>query len=331
MIDSPGAMVPVSWYRFARLSAGVLLLLAALGGCAAMVPQTMDLRSAWPDGVPDRVEMVEVPFFPQRDYQCGPAALATALVHVGAPVTPDDLVQRVYLPARQGGLQVEMLAAPRRHSLVSYQLAPRLDHLLREVAAGNPVIVLQDIGPGFITKWHYAVVVGFNYAAGELYLRSGETRRLAIPFTIFEYTWKKGDYWAMVVMQPGRTPVTAEASAHLRAIAAMERVADARAALSAYATHLERWPDDLGAAVGLANQHHARGELKNAEAILRRAAEQRADSVVVLNNLAQTLSDQGRQAEALTLIERAAQMDSPFAAAVRETRTLILQRTEKGK
>ena len=39
-----------------------------------------------------------------------------------------------------------MLAAPRRYGMVSYQLAPRLENLLREVAAGIPVIVLQDYG-----------------------------------------------------------------------------------------------------------------------------------------------------------------------------------------
>ena len=322
-------MIAAALYRSTRLTAGALLLMAALGGCASLVPQTMALREAWPAGVPARVEFADVPFFPQQDYQCGPAALATALVHAGVKITPDELVEQVYLPARQGSLQVEMLAAPRRYSLVSYRLAPRFDDLLRELAAGNPVIVLQDIGQGFTVKWHYAVVVGYDYAAGELYLRSGETRRLAVPFTVLEYTWKKSNYWAMVVMPPGRISATAAESAYLPAIAAMERVGNARATLSAYAAFLDRWPDNAGASIGLANQYHALGELKDAEAVLRRAAERHPGSVAVLNNLAQALSDQGRNAEALTFIERAAQPDSPFAAAVRETRASILQRLEK--
>jgi hypothetical protein len=48
--------------------------------------------------------------------------------------------------------------------------------------------------------------------------------------------------------------------------------------------------------------------------------------VAVLNNLAQTLSDQGRSEEALATIERAAALKGPFAGAVQETRSLILQR-----
>ena len=109
----------------------------------------MGLRTAWPEGVEQTVELTAVPFFPQDEYQCGPAALATVLSHSGVDVTPEPLVSQVYLPSRQGSLQIEMLAAPRRYGRVSYQLAPRYADVLREVAAGNPVIVLQDVGPMF--------------------------------------------------------------------------------------------------------------------------------------------------------------------------------------
>jgi tetratricopeptide (TPR) repeat protein len=321
---------PVAWCRNARLSAGVFLLLAGLSGCASLVPQTMALRDAWPAGVPLRTELGEVPFFPQQAYQCGPAALATTLVHAGVQVSPEELVAQVYVPARQGSLQIEMLAASRRHGRVGYQLAPHFDDLLREVAAGNPVIALQDIGLGPVVKWHYAVVVGFDYPAGELYLRSGETKRLAIPFTVFEYTWKKSSYWAMVAMAPRRVPATATESGYLTAISAMERAGEARAAMLAYAASLERWPDNVAASIGLANRHYALGALQEAEAVLRRALIRHPDSVALMNNLAQTLSDLGRNDEALALTERAMQRkENPFAATVHETHALILQRMRR--
>lgn len=313
-------------YKGARGIAGAFFLLAALGGCASMVPQTMGLREDWPAGVPERIELAEVPFFAQDEYQCGPAALATALGHAGVRVTPEELVNEVYLPARRGSLQVEMLSAARRHGIVSYRLAPNYADLLREVAAGNPVVILQDTGPGMITNWHYAVVVGYDYPAGELYLRSGTNKRQAMPFTVLEYTWKKGSYWAMVVMPPGRLPATATETGYLDAIRAMERVGDPGSILAAYNAFLARWPDNIAASIGVANKHHALGDLAAAEAVLRRAALRNPDSVVVLNNLAQTLSDQGRNAEAMVYIEKAAQPESLFAAAVQETRGLILQR-----
>ena len=286
----------------------------------------MALREAWPEGVPTRTEMTQVPFFPQDEYQCGPAALATVMASAGLPVTPDELVKSVYLPERQGSLQAEMLATPRQYGLVGYLLSPRFGDLLREVAAGNPVVILQNFGAGFIDLWHYAVVVGYDYPAGELYLRSGKNEREKMPFTILEYTWKKGDYWAMVALPPGRIPVTATEAAYAAAIVAMERSGDKAAVTRAYAAAAERWPESLGAGIGLSNQLYAQGDLKGAEAVLQRAAQKHPDSVVVINNLAQTLSDQGRNTEALALIDRATNPEPRFAAAVAETRALILRR-----
>ena len=60
--------------------------------------------------------------------------------------------------------------------------------------------------------------------------------------------------------------------------------------------------------------------------MLREASARHPQSTVVLNNLAQNLSDQGRQHEALAQIDQAPQAQGPFAAEVRETRRLILQR-----
>jgi hypothetical protein len=308
-----------------------LLCALALSGCASLWPQTAALREALPQGLPERVELTAVPFFPQVEYQCGPAALATLLVSSGVKVAPDDLVSQVYLPERKGSLQIEMLAAARRYGLVSYELAPRYEDVMREIAAGTPVILLQNLSLG--DGWHYAVAIGYDYETGELILRSGEDERKVLPFTVNEMVWKRSGYWAMVAVPPDRIPVTADEARWLSSIAALERVGTGgkAAARIAYGSFLKRWPANLGAAIGLANTHHALGELREAEAVLRGAARRAPDSVVVLNNLAQTLSDQGRDEEALPLIERAAAAGGPFSAAVQQTRQTVLDRISARK
>ena len=316
-------------YRSARAIAGVFVFAFWLGGCALLIPQTEELRTARPDGLPDRVELTEVPFFPQQDYQCGPAALATVLAHHDLKISPEDLVNEVYLPAREGSLQVEMLAAARRHDMLSYRLAPRFESLLREVAAGTPVIVLQDYGVWPISLWHYAVVVGYDYESREVLLRSGETKKLRMPFGVLEYTWKESDYWSMVVLPPDRVPVTATEPTYLAAVLALERVGNPRAVGSAYAALLGRWPGNLSASIGLAGSYYKLGELQQAESELRRAAERHPDSAIVLNNLAQTLSDLGRDDEALPLIDRAISLGGPFVDAARQTRVAILRKLNK--
>lgn len=313
----------------ARLTAGVFVFAFWLSGCALIVPQTEELRAERPAGLPDRAELTDVPFFPQQEYQCGPAALATVLANLHLNLAPEDLVKEVYLPARQGSLQVEMLAAPRRHGMLSYQLAPRFENLLREVAAGTPVIVLQDYGVWPFSLWHYAVVVGYDYEKAEAVLRSGEKQRLRMPFAVLEYTWKESNYWSMIVVPPGHVPATATEADYLAAVLALERVSNPGAARSGFAALVGRWPENLGASIGLANSYYKLGELQQAETVLRRAAERHPDSAIVLNNLAQTLSDLGRADEALPLIDRAIALGGPFVAAARETRVAILKKLDQ--
>jgi tetratricopeptide (TPR) repeat protein len=317
------AAVPV---RNARLTAGVFIcaLVLLASGCTTLFPQTAELRNGMPQGVPEMVELKQVPFFPQEEYQCGPAALATILVAAGAKVTPEQLVPQVYLPERKGSLQVEMLAAARRHGMVSYLLAPRFEDLLREIAAGNPVITLEDYSP--FGTWHYAVAVGYNYDKGNMILRSGAKEREEQNFPIYELLWRRSGYWAMVALPPDRIPATAEEERWLTAIAALEHAGDARNARIAYETFLHRWPANTKAEIGLANSQHAVGDLRGAEHTLREAARRKPDDVIVLNNLAQTLSDQNRDEEALPFIERAAAVGGPYAETVQDTRRAIVAR-----
>jgi tetratricopeptide (TPR) repeat protein len=316
----------------ARAVAGVFVsaCVLALSGCTSLVPQTAVLHDqGMPPGMPRSVELFQTPFFAQREYQCGPAALAMLLADSGVGVTPEQLVPEVYLPERKGSLQVEMLAAARRHGRVSYQLAPRMEDLMRELAAGNPVIVLQNLG--LRENWHYAVAIGYDYDAGQLIMRSGEDERATLRLYFHEFVWRRSGYWAMVVMPPERIPATADEERWLSAVAALERTGNAAGARTAYATFLKRWPANTNAAVGLANSWHSLGELKEAEAVLRDAARRAPESVIVLNNLAQTLSDQGRDREALPIIERAVAAGGQFSQAAQQTRQEILERLARKK
>jgi tetratricopeptide (TPR) repeat protein len=205
---------------------------------------------------------------------------------------------------------------------VSFKVAPRLEDVLREVAAGTPVVVLHGYGVWPLRYWHYSVVIGYDRAESHVILRSGTRERMTMPFAVLEYTWKESARWAMLATRAGRMPVTADES-YVEAIHAMARVAEPRASVSAYREFLKRSPANLSASIGLANALHASGELKAAEASLRAALKDHPDSPVVLNNLAQALSDQGRHREALDLVERALKNAGTFEAAIRETRSMV--------
>jgi tetratricopeptide (TPR) repeat protein len=295
----------------ASLAAAILL-----AGCAT--PQVSALLASMPAALPPRVELSVVPFYPQEDYQCGPAALATTLVHAGVAVTPEELVPQVYLPARKGSLQAEMLAASRRRGLTAYQLAPRLEDLLREVAGGTPVIVLQNLGFDFTPVWHYAVVVGYDLPGEEIILRSGTTQRLAMGFGSFERSWARSQYWAMLTLPPERLPATASEDRYLASAAALERVAPA-SARRAYTTALERWPDNLVARIGLGNAAYALRDFGGAEAAYREATRRHPQSADAWNNLAQALLELARRDEARAAAQRAVEIGGPRLAQYQAT------------
>jgi len=292
----------------APAAAGALLLIFCLAGCAT--PQVAALIARPPPALPEKAELASVPFYPQERYQCGPAALATALVFSGVATSPEALLSQVYLPEREGSLQTEMLAAARRQQRVAYRLAPQLEDVLQEIAAGTPVIVLQNLSFAFIPRWHYAVVVGYDRTTEEIVLRSGTTRRLVMSLSNFERTWARSDHWAIVAVPPERLPATAAEDAYVAAAVALERVS-ANAAQRAYAAALSRWPRNFVARIGSGNLAYAMKDFAAAESAFRQATRDHPQAADAWNNLAQTLLEVGRKDEALGAAQRAVALGGP--------------------
>lgn len=260
-----------------------------MAGCAT-APSRAVFEQQWLPQWPERLVLAQVPFFAQDDTLCGPASLAMVAQAAGSAVTPEALTPLVYLPGRQGSLQVEMLAAARRQGLVPYRLQPSLVALMNEVAAGEPVLVLQNLSLPIAPQWHYAVVVGYDRAAQTVLLHSGTTPRLVMPLATFEHTWGRSDRWAVRVTAPGQLPATANADAWAAAVAPMERV-NAAAAAEAWRTALVRWPDHRISLLGLGNATYALGQLASAATAYETAVQLHPDFADAWNNLAQVRLD----------------------------------------
>lgn len=306
----------------------VLLAAALLGGCAVLgdPPQTAALQRAAPAGLPLRAEREAVPFFPQTRYHCGPAALATVLADAGLEADPERLADAVFLPAREGSLQLEMQGGARRAGAVATRLPPELEALLREVAAGHAVVVLQNLGLEMAPRWHYAVLVGYDLERREVVLRSGTTRREVMPLRTFEFTWARGGHWALAVLPPGRLPATAREADALEAAIGFERNARPAQAAAAYRALLARWPANLLAGIGLGNSLHAAGDAAGARAAFQAVAE-RHDSAVAWNNLARLRLDAGDREGARAAAERALRRAEAAEPAWREAARATLAAT----
>jgi tetratricopeptide (TPR) repeat protein len=293
----------VAWNR-----CRALLILFFLTGCATRPPLLAPLLS--PESPEAKLELATTPFHPQKQYHCGPAALATLLEDSGVSATAESLLPQVYLPEKKGSLQLELTAASRRYDRIPYVITPELKALLAELQAGRPVMVLQNLGFDLIPVWHYAVVIGYSAQDDEIILRSGVTRREILSARRFLHTWNPGGRWAMVLLKPGEMPASPEPLSYLKAVAAMENLARADSLLAAYRAALKQWPESTTALFGMAAAQHAKGELPAAEQSYRRLLKAKPDHIAAYNNLAEVLADQGCTAEALAIIDEALRKDA---------------------
>lgn len=286
-----------------RILFPVVLLMLLLGGCST--PQTLALRNAPATAETGMVEIREVPFFTQQEHQGGPAALATLLTYSGRKVTPEQIVEQVHTPGREGSLAIELAAAARRQGRLVYPIAPQLEAVLAALHQGYPVLVLQNKGLSFFPLWHYAVVVGADRGRETFWLRSGETERLELSFATFERTWVRGGGWGILLIDPGKIPDSLDARMVIRELALMERAGAVAEAQAGFNRALLNWPDQKPAWLGLAHTSLQLGQIERAESTLRELVRRAPQYGAGLNNLADLLLRTGRPLEALAIAERA--------------------------
>lgn len=287
-----------------------------------MPKQSAALIQDKPATLSTAAQIKDVTFFPQQDYQCGPAAMGMAMGHAGVEVSPEQLRPKLYIPGKQGSLQIEMMAIPRRYGLLAYPLKPQIGSILHEIKAGHPVVVFQNLGLSMAPQWHYAVATGFDLARGEVTLHSGNTPNYTLALATFERTWVRAESWAMVVLPAGQLPADAEMKTYLKAAITLEQVGFTKAALKSYQAALTLWPENLTAWMGAGNCYYALGKLDSAADAFMQASRFHPEAATALNNLAQIRLDQGHYKQAKVIIERAIQLN-PESTFLQHTRTNI--------
>ena len=89
---------------------------------------------------------------------------------------------------------------------------------------------------------------------------------------------------------------------------------------------MQRWPESLLAKIAAGNFAYKRGDLNLAEQTFLKATREHPASVAAFNNLAQTLSDQGKHDAALEVIHRAIMIGGTLEPVARKTLSEIEQK-----
>ncbi len=278
-----------------RLLALVLGCSLLLSGCAIKPPITLDPEIT--SALLSRQELTETPFIIQEDYQCGPASLAMIFQYYGDSTSAEALSAKVFTPDAKGSFPTEMDAISRQQGYLSYPINS-LETIIQEIAAGHPVLVLQNLGISWLPKWHFAVIVGYDLKEKILILRSGELKRRITSFRLFETTWARSGHWARVLLPPTQLPVTAEPLKYLRAALDLKETADQEQTLTALQTAALAWPDQALVLLTLANHQYDLAHFKDANNSFLNLLSHFPDYSVGWNNFAYNLKAQGCDSEA---------------------------------
>ena len=300
----------------------IVIALATLGGCSAFIKPSFNRE------VEKAVVLEDTPFYPQKEYQCGPAALAMVLGASGVEAHPDDLTPYTYIPEKKGSLQLELLAACRVHNRISYVIDPNFSALSSELKSGRPVLVLQNLGLNHLPLYQYAVVIGM-LPPNKIVLHSGEMRRLIIDIERFLTTWERAGAWGMIALKPGEIPTAPDRIRYLKAVNAFESVGNIQQAERSYRAARATWPLDKTSMLALGNNYLSQEKYKDAEIVFKELLSINPDNIAASNNLAEALFRQGCYSEALTIIDQtlitSEKVNSRFKKTVEKTRSEIMQ------
>jgi len=139
----------------------------------------------------------DVPFYSQESYQCGPASLAMVMNYLKVMVKPEEIAEDIYSKSAHGTLNLDMVLYARRKGLSAGQYKGNLSDIHKNIADGNPLIVLVDYGFSFYEASHFMVIVGYNEAG--IIVNSGKKKDHFIPEKEFLKSWGKTNYWTLLI------------------------------------------------------------------------------------------------------------------------------------
>ena len=169
----------------------LLLYLCLVSSCSTGAKELSIIRPS------QTVIIEEVPFFPQLDYQCGPASLAGVLSYYGDNVGPDEIAEAIYRENIRGTVSLDMVLYVRNRGFASKWYKGNTDDIIRAVDRGNPVIVMIDLGFLLARAYHYMVITGYSFKG--VIANTGTTPQKLISWEKFMSQWNKTHNWTLLI------------------------------------------------------------------------------------------------------------------------------------
>ncbi len=139
-----------------------------------------------------------VPFFPQEEYQCGPASLAGVLNYNGLNISPEEIAREIYSKSVRGTLTIDMALFAEKKGFSVSQYSGSLNDIRKNIDSKIPVIVMIDTGIFFVQQNHFMVITGYNEDG--IVANSGREKSKFIPEKKFLSMWEKTNFWTLKII-----------------------------------------------------------------------------------------------------------------------------------
>lgn len=224
--------------------------------------------------------------------------MAMVMNYYGHDRTPEALAPKVFSPDANGSFPTEMDALARSEGFLSYPVSS-IEELMQEIAAGHPVLVLQNLGVSWYKVWHFSVIIGYDRDRDVIIERSGNQFRQETPMRVFNATWQRSQYWGRTILPAGTLPASAQLLPYMKAASDLEQTGQTLAAKRAYQSAACHWPEHPLPPFALGNFYQAQQQPQKAAPYYERLLKLQPDFAAGWNNAAYNRLELGCKQAAL--------------------------------
>ncbi|HLC18200.1 MAG TPA: C39 family peptidase [Thermodesulfobacteriota bacterium] len=140
-----------------------------------------------------------VPFFPQDEQMCGPAALASVMGYYGAGSGMEAVAARVYEERLKGTLPVDLLIYAKEKGFRAQYYRGSLEDLKERLSEDKPLILFLNLGIPEYPVGHYIVAVGYNDRVKAVVAHSGVHREKVYSYRGLLKHWGKTGFSTLLI------------------------------------------------------------------------------------------------------------------------------------
>jgi ABC-type bacteriocin/lantibiotic exporter with double-glycine peptidase domain len=170
----------------------LLLLVLFLTGCTALPPKDLSTES----------HLIKMDFVGHRRFYCGPAALEVVFRYYDLEETQFQIAKTVYRPAIAGTLKNDMVKYAKQKGFDVKAGTSDLGKLKKLIDTDTPAIAFISLGPQFLWRAHYIVVLGYDDVEKVVIAHTGFRGYEKISYKKFGKRWLHN--WIMF-MKPTET------------------------------------------------------------------------------------------------------------------------------